>query len=113
MEELTYSLNGDFLFPDLMLEEAEPLEKYGLMRREFMREKRPIFYNSLLIRGRLHSHLLEIQSAAKVMESQLMEELLSRNPSPSKENQMNWIKHMNSLKIQAEEIILAELIYIR
>ena len=41
-----------------------------------------------------------------------MKELLERNPAPDKEkNQMAWVKHMNSLKAQAEEMILTELIY--
>ena len=43
---------------------------------------------------------------------QLMKELLERNPAPDKEKkQMAWVQHMNSLKAQAEEMILTELIY--
>ena len=38
-----------------------------------------------------------------------MKELLERNPAPDKEkNQMAWVQHMNSLKAQAEEMILTE-----
>ena len=34
------------------------------------------------------------------------------HPAPDKEkNQMAWVQHMNSLKAQAEEMILTELIY--
>ena len=41
-----------------------------------------------------------------------MKELLERNPAPNKEqNQMAWVQHMNSLKAQAEKMILTELIY--
>ena len=111
MEELTYSRNGDFLIPDLIPEEAEPLEKYGMMRRSFLRESRPIHYNSLFLTGKLHDHLLEVQNEAKSMEAQIMEELLSRNPPPPREKQMDWTAHMNSLKAQAEEFVLTELIY--
>ncbi|MCD8367497.1 MAG: TnpV protein, partial [Clostridiales bacterium] len=43
---------------------------------------------------------------------QLMQELLEKNPSPDKRTQqMAWVQHMNSLKAQAEEIVLAELVY--
>lgn len=42
----------------------------------------------------------------------LMTELLTKNPEPDKEKQqLGWVAHMNSLKAQAEEILVAELIY--
>nr|WP_243140141.1 TnpV protein [Faecalibacterium prausnitzii] len=41
-----------------------------------------------------------------------MEQLLKQNPAPDKEqNQMAWVQHMNSLRAQAEELVLMELIY--
>jgi len=43
---------------------------------------------------------------------QMMAELLKQNPAPDKEkHQMQWVQHMNSLKAQAEELVLTELIY--
>jgi hypothetical protein len=43
---------------------------------------------------------------------QTMAQLLKQNPAPDKENrQMEWVQHMNSLKAQAEELVLTELIY--
>ena len=42
----------------------------------------------------------------------LIDDLLKSNPAPDKaKNQLGWIQHMNMLKMQAEEIILRELIY--
>ena len=42
----------------------------------------------------------------------LMKELLVKNPAPDKATQqLAWVAHMNSLKAQAEEIVLRELIY--
>ena len=41
-----------------------------------------------------------------------MTDLLARNPAPDKATQqLAWVAHMNSLKAQAEEIILRELVY--
>ena len=41
-----------------------------------------------------------------------MTDLLAKNPAPDKATQqLEWVAHMNSLKAQAEEIILQELIY--
>ena len=43
---------------------------------------------------------------------QTMQELLKQNPAPNKEQyQMEWVQHMNSLKAQAEELVMNELIY--
>ena len=50
--------------------------------------------------------------AAERRLSQMMEELLAQNPAPDKATDpMAWVQHMNSLKVQAEETIFAELIY--
>ena len=53
-----------------------------------------------------------MEQTAENRMQQLMKELLERNPAPDKEKkQMAWVQHMNSLKAQAEEMILTELIY--
>ena len=41
-----------------------------------------------------------------------MEELLAKNPVPDKATQqLAWVSNMNSLKAQAEELVLRELVY--
>lgn len=115
MSELTYHRNGDYLIPDLELEaEQTPLGKYGRMRREFIKEHRPILFNSLVVTGKLHSHLLEIEEAARNRLEQLMPQLAAANnvtESLKATDQMRWVGMMNNLKAQAEEVILTELVY--
>ena len=63
-------------------------------------------------RNALYPHPWEMEQTAENRMQQLMKELLERNPAPDREkNQMAWVQHMNSLKAQAEEMILTELIY--
>ena len=63
-------------------------------------------------RNALYPDLWEVEQTAKNRMQQLMKELLERNPAPDKEKkQMAWVQHMNSLKAQAEKMILTELIY--
>ena len=63
-------------------------------------------------RNALYPDLWEMEQTAENRVQQLMKELLERNPAPDKEKkQMAWVQHMNSLKAQAEEMILTELIY--
>ena len=47
--ELTYIQSGDYWIPNLRLESTEqrPLNKYGRMRRTFLREHKPIQYSLL------------------------------------------------------------------
>ena len=105
---LTYTRNGDYLIPNLQLEEqpSEPLGKYGRMRKAYLKEHRPILYNHLLKSGkidetannRLEQLMPQLAEAAGATEA-----LKARDP-------MQWVGLMNTCKAQAEEILLAELI---
>ncbi|MCD8198530.1 MAG: TnpV protein [Lachnospiraceae bacterium] len=112
--ELNYTRNGDYLIPNIALRgsKGKPLRKYGRMRREFLKEHRPILYSDLSLTEQLFPHLQEIDETAHRRLDQVMEELLTKNPTPDKKtHQMEWVQHMNSLKAQAEEIIMTELVY--
>lgn len=114
MVEITYTQNGDYLIPDIQLTpiEEESLGKYGRMRRAFLKEQQPMLYDSLTLTEKLFPHLYEIQRTASTRVEQIMGELLKKNPPPDKmTDQMGWVRHMNSLKAQAEETVLQELIY--
>lgn len=68
--------------------------------------------NDLILREQLFLHLWEIDETAHCRIEKLMTELLKRNSTPNKDiHQMEWTQYMNSLKAQAEEMVLAELIY--
>ena len=110
---LNYTQTGDYLLPNLTLNQPrKPLGKYGRLRRTYLKEQRPVLYNSMLLSGTLHPHLLEVEQTAESRMRQTMQELLKQNPAPNKEQyQMEWVQHMNSLKAQAEELVMNELIY--
>ena len=113
MAEITYTKNGDYLIPDIQMEtdEMKPLNKYGRMRRTYLKEERPVLYSDLVLTEKLFPHLWEIQETAARRVEQIMTELLLTNPAPDKKtDQLGWAAHMNSLKAQAEEIVTSELI---
>ncbi len=86
--------------------------KYGEMRRKYLKEWRKATYQLMVLNGTLKKHLMEINELAYQMLDEQIQSLLERNPAPDKAaNQMGWVRHMNSLKVQAEEIVLNELIY--
>ena len=115
MSSLTYSQNGDYLIPNLVLSEqpSKPLGKYGRMRQTYLKTYRRLIYNQMLLSGSLFPHLQEVDETAHQRLEQMMpqlakeagatEELKARNP-------MQWVGLMNTCKAQAEEILMAELI---
>ena len=118
MTELTYTKNGDYLIPDLTLSEtpeaARPLGKYGRLRRSYLQEHRPGLYSRLVLSETLFPHLREIDETANRRLEQMMPELMELNGVTEElkaRDQMKWVGLMNSLKAQAEEIILSELVY--
>ena len=110
---LSYTQTGDYLLPNLTLHQPKtPLGKYGRLRRTYLKDHRPVLYNTMLLNGSLYPHLMEVEQNAAAMKEQMMTELLAKNPAPDKEkNQMAWVQHMNSLQEQVEEVIRTELIY--
>lgn len=113
-QNLAYIPCGDYYIPDIRLAntETQTLGKYGRMHRSFLEQNKPMLFNDMVLTKSLFPHLLEIQQTCEKRMELLMEKLLVKNPAPDKATQqLAWIVHMNSLKAQAEEIILQELIY--
>ena len=110
---LSYTQTGDYLLPNLTLHQPKtPLGKYGRMRLNFLKQQHPVLYHTMLLNGSLYPHLMEVEQTAESRMRQTMEQLLKQDPAPDKaQNQLMWVQHMNSLKAQAEELVLTELIY--
>ena len=69
--EITYTKVGEYLIPDITLRTrpppdgyGEPLGRYARIRRQFLREHRPIFYNTLLLSEQLYPHLRNIDETS-------------------------------------------------
>ena len=113
MSEMTYRQVGDYQIPNLQLENEgeKTLGKYGRMRRAFLEQNNPMLLNVMILTESLFPHLWEIEETAKARVEFLMEQYLKDSPAPDKETQqMAWVQHMNSLKAQAEEVVMTELI---
>lgn len=112
--ELTYTMQGDYLIPDLTVPESPKLGKYGMLRRTFLREHRDGIYTGMLLTGTLSSHLEEVDRQAQKMLDDLTEQMKALNGVTEHlkaEDQMRWVQMMNSIRHSAEEVILNDLIY--
>ena len=113
-QNLTYTQCGDYYIPDIRLAHTgtQTLGKYGRMRRAFLEQNKPMLFDDMVLTETLFPHLWEVQMTCEMRIELLMSDLLEKNPAPDKATQqLAWAAHMNSLKAQAEEIILHELIY--
>lgn len=116
MIELNYKRSGDYLLPDLGLTDAEklPLGKYGLLRQCYLEENRPGLYTRMMLSGKLMEHLQEIERTAQSRLESLMGQMpvqMGVMEELKAQDQMAWVRRMNALQAQAEEMILSELIY--
>ena len=114
--ELNYRQNGDYLIPDIKMDEqpTEVIGKYGRMRKAFLKEHRSGTYNALLLRNRLTEHLLEIDRTAREQVEQTMAQMAQVEGVTEKlkaENQMLWVQRMSDIRQRAEETILNDLIH--
>ena len=113
-QNLTYTQCGDYYIPDIRLAHTgiQTLGKYGRMRRAFLEQNKPMLFNDMVLTETLFPHLWKVQLTCEKRKELLMSDLLAKNPAPDKATQqLEWVAHMNSLKAQAEEIILKELVY--
>ena len=112
MAELTYTKVGDYLVPDLVMDgedelEEMPLGKYGMLREDFLREHHSVT-------GRLTDHLREIDRQAQEQVDSIVRDLMKScgvNEELKARDQMAWVQAVNGFTHQAEEMVLAEIVY--
>ena len=114
--EITNSQHGDYLIPNLVFEEteAQPIGKYGRMRKRYLKEHRPVLYTNLLVTGKLDQHLAEIGQACEERIELLMQQMAKQEAvteAIKAADQMAWVARMNSIRSRAEEIVFSELVY--
>ncbi len=114
--KITYTQQGDFLLPDLKLPEQPKVEIgiFGKRHLRYLERNRKILYTNMLTKGKLTAYLADINEQAENMFDQLVRQLAKREGVTEQlkaNNQMLWVKKMNSIRNRAEEIVNHELIY--
>ena len=113
---LDYVLTDNYYLPVLKFpEDNRPIGRWGRLHREYLKTYRPLLYQSLLLSGRLHTILADLDEQAaercRLIVQQMAqaegitEELKATDP-------VRWVQAMNSIRSRAEEIIQAEMIYV-
>lgn len=116
--KITYHKEGDYLIPDLTVNELNKKDyhfgKYGRLRLEYLKEHKKGLYTELMIEGLLSYHLVEIDQEVSKRDKDIITLLAEKegvNENLKANNQMEWVQAMNNIKNRAEEIVLKEFIY--
>ena len=113
---IKYELKGEQYYP--MLEIAEQKEhkigKYGLIHRDYIKQRKRGTYTTLLTEGKLNAHLHEIDVQANEMTEAIVANL-ARERGIDEElkasDALKWVAEMNNIRNRVEEIVLREVIH--
>ena len=114
---ISYTLVGDYYLPNLKLEQEEKvqLNKYGLLRLDYLKEHKKVDFSIMFMNRTLNKHLKEVQELAQARVNELVEQLKAKSDiteDMKNTDMLYWVGTMNAIKNQAEEIVLKELIYV-
>ena len=112
MLEITYHKEGNYLIPDLYLEEDYKKDyqigKYGHLRLQYLKEYKKAEYYIMLLDGTLRKHIVETDIQAKEKLEILMNQMLEKNPiddNLKNTDTLKWVGLMNNYKHSVEDII--------
>ena len=113
---LDYILAGDYYIPaiEFPVDDDRPIGKWGRMHRAYLEETNPLLLNHLILMGKLHSYLADLNEQARDRYQLIVKQMAATEgvtEGLKRRSQWEWIRAMNSIVSQAEKIIRNELIY--
>ena len=114
---LDYMLVGDYYIPAIELPEDDdrPIGKWGRMHRAYLEETNPLLFNHLILTGRLHPYLADLNEQAQERYRLIIQQMAAAEgvtDELKRRSQWDWIRAMSSIVDRAEEIIKSEMIYV-
>lgn len=116
-EPITYSRYGDYLIPNLILDNGKvrpKIGRYGRLRLKFLKEEMKPVYTKMLMEDSLTDYLLEVDARATDMENMLINEMKKYQNIDEKlkeKDQMKWVQMMNNITNSTQEMVLNKIIY--
>lgn len=112
---LSYTLHGDYYFPNLIVdEEKATYGKYGMLRKRYLKEHKSGYYQYLMLSGKLTEHLNQVDREARETVERLVEQMTEKQgvtEQMKEENPMEWVRRMNNIQATAEEIAYKNIIF--
>jgi len=112
---LNYRLLGDYYLPMIKTPDVPEIGIWGQQFIRYLRENKKAIYTAFLISGKLFDHAAEIDRSAEEMYEKLMRDMAKCEGVTEQlkaDDQMEWVRRMNSIRNSAEEIVLREVIFV-
>lgn len=111
---LDYILVGDYYIPAIELPEDDdrPIGKWGRMHRAYLKETTPLLLNHLILTGKLHTYLADLNEQAQNRYRLIVQQMADTEgvtEDLKRRSQWEWVQTMNSIASCAEEIIRDEI----
>lgn len=115
--EITYTMQGDYLLPNLTLPEQKNKEIgiWGQRHKRYLLNHHKVRYYNLLTSCKLVNYFADIDEQAENMYQLLVKQLAEKEGVTEQlkaENPILWVQQMKNIQNRAREIVNAELIYI-
>lgn len=112
----TYHNESDYLIPNLTLPKSEEnhIGIYGQRYLRYLQEHCRLIYINLLTSGTLDEYLFEIDKQARERFCRIIKQLKTTQGITEQlkaDEPMKWVRRMNCISQQTEEIVLNELIF--
>lgn len=111
--DIEYIPYGDYYVPKVKAPDSPNVGIWGQRRHKYLREHKKVLYTGMLLTGKLNAHLEEIDRSASQMFDLLVVQLKTRDGITEElkaKNQMEWVRRMNTIRKEAENVVLEELI---
>lgn len=114
---IKYELIGDYYFiaGDEEPEDNRPIGRCGKMHGDYLKKNKRHVFDSMLMSGRLHSYLADIDEQARDMYDNLVEQIKEAEgvtEDLKEQDQMEWLQRMGNIHQKVIEIVNSELIYV-
>lgn len=112
----TYEIQGDYLLPNLDLqdEKQHSIGVQGMRHKRYLKQHHKILYYNLLTAGKLNSYLADIDKRARLLFDETVKSLAEKE-NVTKElkakNAMLWVQKMNNIRNRATEIVNNQIIF--
>ena len=113
----TYTLQGDYRLPNLILpaEEERRIGVWGQRRLRYLKQHHKVLYYNLLTSGKLHSHLADVEEEAQILFSRLVKEYAEKEGVTEQlkaTDSMKWVQKMNNIRERVTEMVNAEVVFV-
>lgn len=113
----TYTIQGDYCLPNLILppEEERHIGVWAQRRLRYLKQHHKILYYNLLTSGKLRAHLADIEEEAQSLFLRLVKEYAEKEGVTKQlkvENPMEWVGRMNNIRNGVTEAVNKEVVFV-